>query len=224
VLVIFTHLPDLNDEQFSDFENFVKRGGGVVTLHESVIIRPSSQGKKLSPCLGCAWNEGTSNWGAIYEPVTVNNKHKIFKGFPKKLTLNDEFYWDLYQEEATEVLATVRIGPPQRSKGPIEDDSQLSKERHSVFWTYTHGEGRVFGTTTGHHTFTYFDPEFRIILFRGIAWALNEDAGPFMPLVFEGITDKNGKVGTTDNMRHLNKKEFQRIDKEKRAAMALREK
>ena len=64
------------------------------------------------------------------------------------------------------------------------------------------GQGKVFGTTTGHHTFTYYDPEFRIILFRALAWVLDEKPDPFMPLVFEGITDKNGMVGTKDVMRH----------------------
>jgi hypothetical protein len=35
---------------------------------------------------------------------------------------------------------------------------------------------------------------------RSIAWALNEAPAPFMPLVFEGITDDDEMVGTTDDM------------------------
>ena len=70
-----------------------------------------------------------------------------------------------------------------------------------MFWTLEMGEGRVFGTTTGHNTFTYYDPEFRIVLFRAMAWAMKEKPAPFMPLVFEGITNDKGMVGTVDDMR-----------------------
>ena len=34
-----------------------------------------------------------------------------------------------------------------------------------------------------------------------MAWAMKESPGPFLPLVFEGITDKDDMVGTTDTMR-----------------------
>ena len=64
------------------------------------------------------------------------------------------------------------------------------------------GKGKVFGTTTGHNTFTYYDPLFRIILFRAMAWVINEKPDPFMPLVFDGITNDEDMVGTTDTMRN----------------------
>ena len=70
-----------------------------------------------------------------------------------------------------------------------------------MFWTLEAGRGRVFGTTTGHNTFTYYDPEFRIVLFRALAWAAKENPDPFMKLVFEGITSEKGTVGITDDMR-----------------------
>ena len=35
---------------------------------------------------------------------------------------------------------------------------------------------------------------------RGMDWMLNEDPAPFMPLVFHGITNDKGLVGTTDSM------------------------
>ena len=71
-----------------------------------------------------------------------------------------------------------------------------------MFWIYELGEGKVFGTTTGHHTFTYYDPEFRILLFRAMAWAVDEKPDPFMPLVFDGITNDEGLVGITEDLRY----------------------
>ncbi len=201
LIVMYLHLPQLKNQQYTNFENYIKRGGGVVSLHETVIMRPSSDGKKLSKCLGMAWNQGVSQWGAIFDDINIKNDHTIFTGFPKKLKIVDEFYWKLHQQETAEVLGSVRTGSSGNSNGPLPKD-QLSKDESPMFWTYKLGKGKVFGTTTGHHTFTYYDPEFRIVLFRAMAWVVNEKADPFMPLVFEGITNAQDMVGTTDAMRN----------------------
>ena len=41
---------------------------------------------------------------------------------------------------------------------------------------------------------------YRLLLVRGIAWALEEKPEAFMPIVFDGITDEKGMVGTKDTM------------------------
>lgn len=200
LVAMYLHLPSLSDEQYGNFKQFVRRGGGVVALHETAIMRPSAAGRKLAECIGMAWDEGRSKWGAIFEEISIENEHEIFRGFPKKLRLVDEFYWNLHRLEEVEILGTVRTGPPRGSRGPVPPE-QLSKEASPMFWTLESGKGRVFGTTTGHNTFTYYDPEFRIVLFRAMAWVLRERPDPFMPLVFDGITTEDGKVGTIDDMR-----------------------
>lgn len=200
LLVLYLHLPQLTDGQYTDFKSYIARGGGVVALHETAIMRPASEGQKLASCLGMAWNEGTSNWGAIFEDISIENEHEIFQGFPDKLRIVDEFYWNLIQHKDAKILGTVRTGPPGSSRGPLPEE-RLSKERSPMFWTLESGKGKVFGTTTGHNTFTYYDPEFRIVLFRAMAWAMGEKADPFMPLVYEGITNSEQMVGTTDTMR-----------------------
>ena len=91
---------------------------------------------------------------------------------------------------------------------PFADILKSEGVRSDAFWTYASGKGRVFGTTTGHYTYTYFDPMYRLILLRGIAWSLREDPAPFMPLVFHDITNEEGLVGTTDTMmNYRNRKE-----------------
>jgi len=198
---MYLHLPQLKKSQYTSLKNFIANGGGVVSLHETAIMRPASKGKMLAECLGSAWNEGSSKWGAIFDEISIDTEHPIFKGFPDKLTIRDEFYWDLYQEEGIKVLGSVRTGPDEDSDGPISREL-LSEEESPMFWTYKLGEGKVFGTTTGHHTFTYYDPEFRIILFRAMAWVVDEKPGPFMPLVFEGIISDEGMVGITEDLRY----------------------
>lgn len=198
--VFYLHLPKLSDAQYQALQGFVQRGGGVVALHETAIMRPSAEGKKLAQCLGMAWDEGRSEWGAVFEDVTIQPKHEIFHGFPQKIRIMDEFYWNLHRAEGIEVLGSVRTGPPQDSQGPVPA-AKLSAEASPVFWTLKQGQGRVFGTTLGHNTFSYYDPELRIILLRAMAWTMQEKPDPFMPLVWAGITDDKGLVGTTQNMR-----------------------
>lgn len=201
LMVMYLHLPKLKKKQYQQFREYLKNGGGVVSLHETAIMRPASKGKLLSECLGFAWNEGTSKWGAIFDEISIDNTHPIFKGFPSELTIRDEFYWDLFQEDNVKILGSVRTGPDEDSDGPVPEE-MLSEVKSPMFWTYELGDGKVFGTTTGHHTFTYYDPEFRIVLFRALAWVTGASPDPFMPLVFEGITNEEGLIGTTDPMRY----------------------
>ena len=115
------------------------------------------------------------------------------------MTFNDESYWNLLKRDNVEVIGAIA---PKLDNNIITFADILENEqvRSDAFWTYKSGKGRVFGTTTGHYTYTYFDPIYRLILFRGIAWSLKEDPGPFMPLVFQGITNEDDLVGTTDSM------------------------
>ena len=200
LVVMFLHLPQLTANQYALFQSYIRRGGGTVAIHETAIIRPAVEGKKLAECLGMAWNEGVSRWGAIFEDISIDNQHPVFKGFGDKLQINDEFYWDLNKVDGVQVIGTVRTGPPNSSAARVPA-SMLSTKPSPMFWTLESGKGRVFGTTLGHNTFSYYDPELRIVLFRAMAWAMREAPGPLMPLVFDGITSDAGLVGTTDDMR-----------------------
>ena len=202
LMIQFLHLPDLTDEQLTMFQGFVNRGGGVVSIHESCIMRPVDRAKKLAGCIGCSWQGNKdSHWGKFSHdhPLFLKTEHPAFAGLPKSVRLNDESYWNLLKADNVEVIGAIA---PKANKAstPFADILKSEGVRSDAFWTYASGKGRVFGTTTGHYTYTYFDPMYRLILLRGIAWSLREDPAPFMPLVFRGITDEQGLVGTTDNM------------------------
>ncbi len=202
VLIQFLHLPNLSDEQFQMFKGFVDRGGGVVSIHESCIMRPLERAEKLADCIGCSWKGNKeSKWSKFGHGhrLSLNTEHAAFAGLPRSIQLNDESYWDLLARDQVEVIGA--IAPEAESKPASFADVLKGKDiRSDAFWTYASGKGRVFGTTTGHYTYTYFDPHYRLLLMRGLAWVLNEDPAPLMPLVFRGITDENGRVGTTDKM------------------------
>ena len=95
-----------------------------------------------------------------------------------------------------EVIGAIAPASDQKFEEVLESEGV----RSDAFWTYTSGKGRVFGTTTGHYTYTFHDPLYRVLLLRGMAWALDENPAPFMPLAFQGITNDEGFVGTKDTM------------------------
>ncbi len=202
LLIQYLHLPDLTDEQFAMYQKFVDRGGRVVSIHESCIMRPVERAEKLAGCIGCSWKGNkASRWSKFGHdfPLFLKTEHPAFVGLPKSVLLNDESYWNLLARDNVEVIGAV--GPEGRGKAEkFEKLLETEGVRGDAFWTYTSGKGKVFGTTTGHYTYTYYDPIYRLLLLRGIAWVLDEDPAPFMPLVFHGITNDDGLVGTTDKM------------------------
>ena len=202
LMIQFLHLPDLTDKQLNMFQRFVDRGGNVVSIHESCIIRPLARAEKLAGCIGCSWKGNRdSHWGKFSQdhPLYLKTKHPAFAGLPDSVQLNDESYWSLLSRENVEVIGT--IAPEKENIGKsFNNILKTESARSEAFWTYHSGKGRVFGTTTGHYTYTFFDPVYRLILFRGIAWCLKEEPAPFMPLVFQGNTNDEGMVGTKDRM------------------------
>jgi trehalose utilization protein len=208
-LIQYLHLSDLSDEQFDMYQQFVDRGGRVVSIHESCIIRPIDRAEKLAGCIGCSWKGNKdSRWAKFGRDKDLHLKttHPAFSGLPQSVKLNDESYWSLLSRGNVEVIGAII--PVDDQKRTFQDVLKHPEVRSQAFWTYTSGKGKVFGTTTGHYTYTYYDPMYRLLLMRGIAWALDEDPAPFMPLVYRGITNKDGMVGTTDlMMNYKNRKQ-----------------
>ena len=67
-------------------------------------------------------------------------------------------------------------------EGPLEPEDMDGK-KWPVAWTKEVGKGKVFGTILGHNFFAFNDPYFRIMLFRAMAWTMDESVEPFLPLV-----------------------------------------
>jgi type 1 glutamine amidotransferase len=202
LLIQYLHLPDLSDEQFAMYQAFVDRGGAVVSLHESCIMRPLDHAEKLAGCIGCSWKGNKdSKWGRFdhQHKLFLDTTHPAFEGLPSTMKFNDESYWNLLTRDNVQVIGA--IAPDTAREDQSFKEALVGDEaRSQAFWTYTSGKGRVFGTTTGHFTYTFYDPMYRLLLMRGVAWSLDEKPGPFMPLVFAGITGEKDMVGTTDTM------------------------
>ncbi len=189
LVVFYLHLDELKQSQYDQINQFVKRGGGLVAIHEAMIMRPT--GDRLASCLGLAWDDEHSSWGVMPTPYkVVKRNHDIFKGFDEKIDMVDEFYWNLTGEKKKiDILAVSQAGPEDDTKGP-PDPKELDGKDWPLFWTKEEGKGRVFASLPGHNLFSYDDPYFRIILLRAMAWTTKESFDPFKPLVTEGIKVK----------------------------------
>lgn len=190
---------ELTDEQFAMYQKFVDDGNGVVSIHESCIMRPVDRAEKWASCIGASWKGNkTSRWSKFNHDhsIFLKTEHPAFQGLPNSIQLNDESYWNLLKRDEVEVIGAIAPAGAHKFSDIIKQDNV----RSDAFWTYQSGKGRVFGTTTGHFTYTFHDPLYRLLLFRGMAWALNENPAAFIPLVFHGNTNKDNFVGTTDMM------------------------
>ena len=76
-----------------------------------------------------------------------------------KAHFHDESYWRLLGDanRINLVASSVEDGRPQPQ-----------------FWTLEYGKGRVFVSVPGHYSWTFDDPLFRLLAFRGMCWAASE--------------------------------------------------
>src|SRR5205823_7507845 len=80
-------------EDRKNLDKFLKRGGGIVTLHDGVCGTDPQWFKTI---IGGAWEHGHSKWyeGMVGE-YFVDTDHPITRG-ASNFDFNDEIYWDLH--------------------------------------------------------------------------------------------------------------------------------
>jgi type 1 glutamine amidotransferase len=167
VLVMFAaNAGTILGEQRASLEKFLKRGGGIVCLHDAVVTAQEPQWFKT--IVGGAWENGVAKYfegeNTYYY---VNTEHPITKG-ASNFTIVDEVYWDLHMTADAQVLA-VSMQPPRGNAAGI---GKLIPQ----MWVYQNrlDDGqpyRAFVSLLGPHFSTFESPHARAIILRGIAWA-----------------------------------------------------
>jgi type 1 glutamine amidotransferase len=138
----------------------------VVILHSATIADKDPE--KLADRIGLSSQPGPTNYR--HTPLDLkfakSDPGSISEGF-KELHLLDEPYWPMFGDtNRVNVLAAAEVDGASRP----------------LIWTYTPGKGRVFASIPCHYTWTWSDPVFRALLFRGIAWAAGEPPQRFDPV------------------------------------------
>jgi putative membrane-bound dehydrogenase-like protein len=143
----------IKSEDRANLDKFLKRGGGIVAIHDSVCGTDAQWFKTI---IGGAWEHGKAKWlegdvGMYF----VDTEHPITRGI-SNFDFKDEIYYDLHMMPEARVLATSFHNPfiiaPQ-------------------MWVYEKENYRSFVCIPGHEYTSFSLPHFRALLLRGIAWA-----------------------------------------------------
>lgn len=159
----------LSGDEKAALEAYVKRGGGLVSLHDSLCGPDPAY---LATLLGGAKKHGEVNYtlGAPIPYTVVDAVSPIMKSM-SNFTLFDEAFYNMTwaQDPKVHVLATAVIpGTPSAGAHKGEVAPQV--------WTYEHslagGEpARAFVWMQGHEYTNFANYQIREMLLRGIAWA-----------------------------------------------------
>jgi type 1 glutamine amidotransferase len=160
----------LSMEDKATLDAFLRRGGGVVTFHDS-LCGPDPE--FFSNIVGGAKKHGEVNYTLEAEvPYTIVDKeHPITKGM-SNFAITDEAFFLMTWSKAPEihVLATATMANTPSAKGH-------AGEVVPQLWTYERRDlqpgssYRAFVWMQGHNYANFAKPEIREMLLRGISWA-----------------------------------------------------
>jgi type 1 glutamine amidotransferase len=168
VLVMFAaYAGDITGANRLALEQFLKRGGGVVALHDAVLSRDPQWFKTI---IGGAWEDRVAKYfEGESRHFYLNPAHPITKG-AADFTLTDEVYWDLHLMPNIQILSAV-MQPRAPAPGKLIPQMWVYENR------LTGGEPyRAVVSLLGHHFTTFSSPHARAIFLRAIAWAGQRDA------------------------------------------------
>ncbi len=153
-----------------NLDKFLKRGGGIVAIHDSVCGDDAQWWKTI---IGGAWEHGYSKWLEADVPIYyVDNDHPITKD-ASNFDFNDEIYYDLHMMPEVKILAGSWTPDPRNSKSgrPGQHIYDVSPQ----MWTYEKDGHRAFVCVPGHHLRSFAMDHFRAVILRGIAWSAKRD-------------------------------------------------
>ena len=159
----------LSEGEKSALDDYVKRGGGLVSLHDSLCGPDPAY---FATLVGGAKKHGEVNYtlGAPIAYAVTDSADPIMKGM-SNFTLYDEAFYNMTwaHDPGIHVLATTVIpGTPSAGAHKGEVVPQI--------WTYEHTlpggkPARAFVWMQGHEYANFANYQIRQMLLRGIAWA-----------------------------------------------------
>ena len=148
--------PDPSDKAKAALLDFVKSGKGLVSLHFACSsFQDWSEYAKL---LGRVWKKGVGGHGPR-GPFAVNIKkvdHPITKGL-SDFEIDDELYAKLTGDADIDVLASAH--------------SDWSGQVEPIIFVKNYGKGSVVHNVLGHDTRARENPNYQVLVRRGIEWA-----------------------------------------------------
>ena len=171
VLVMFTEEGGtINPEDRAHLDKFLKRGGGIVAIHDSVCGNDAQWWKTI---IGGAWEHGYSKWFEGEIGIYYTTMESPITDGCSNFEFDDEMYYDLHMMPEAKILATTWV-PDKRNVR----NGRLFPHVYDVapqMWSYEKDGHRAFVCIPGHHYKSFNLPHFRSVILRGIAWAGKRD-------------------------------------------------
>ena len=159
----------MTPEQRARLQAYVKRGGGLVTFHDS-LCGPDPE--DMATLVGAGKKHGEVNytWTATLDYNVVDKDSPIAQGMP--MQIYDEAFFKLnFAPEVHPILSVTMPDTPSARKGGGVGQTIPQ------MWTYEHtvpggtAPARAFVWMQGHMVDSLQDPAIQKVLMRGIAWA-----------------------------------------------------
>jgi len=172
VLVMYTEEGGtIKPDDRANLDKFLKRGGGIVAIHDSVCGNDAQWWKTI---IGGAWEHGYSKWLEHEVPIYYTTQDNPITEGASNFEFEDEIYYDLHMMPDAKILAASWTPDKRAAKGGRL--LQHIYDECPQMWTYEKEGHRAFVCIPGHHYKSFGLPHFRAVILRGIAWAGHRDA------------------------------------------------
>ena len=187
----------MTDKEKADFEAFIKRGGGIVQLHDTLCGPDPAY---YSTIVGGAKRHGETNFTLEADiPYTIVDKaNPIMQGMSDFTLAKDEAFYSMTWATGPKinVLATAKIAAT-----PTAVNAGHAGEEVPQIWTYEHtmaggtAPARAFVWMQGHDYANVNDPRIKNMLLRGIAWAAKRPVNELVDYVQPARGGGRGRGG-----------------------------
>jgi type 1 glutamine amidotransferase len=153
----------LDDSQQTDFEAYVKNGGGFVGIHSATDTEYDW------PWYGRLVGAYFAGHPRVQpaEIDIVDGAHPSTRHLPSRWQRTDEWY-DFRASPSKHVHVLARIDESTYEGGKMGDD-------HPVAWCHERAGGRAWYTAGGHTKESFKEPAFLSHLLGGLRWVLHEE-------------------------------------------------
>ena len=155
-----------------NFEEYLKRGGGVVAIHGGAVARDHDWYKGV---IGGSWNFARTKWLEGEMSLYFTDRENPITAGVSNFDLDDEIYYDMEMMPEAKILAAAYT--PKPKQGEAQPGAPVSVyDIQPQMWTYETGNRRAFVCIPGHQYVNFSHTSIQTLLLRGIAWAGKREA------------------------------------------------
>jgi uncharacterized protein len=158
---------NIDGDDRKNFEEYLKRGGGVVAIHGGAVSRDHDWFKGV---IGGSWKFGRTKWLEGEMSLYFTDRENPITRGASNFDLDDEIYYDMEMMPEAKILAAAYT--PKPKQGDAKPGAPVSVyDIQPQMWTYETGNRRAFVCIPGHQYVNFSHSSIQSLLLRGIAWA-----------------------------------------------------